>query len=530
MKSLHPLLASAGLSGPCLCNFARGLCFAIVPLVLATPGLAQDTWRWTGGAGTTAWADAGNWDVGTAPALASSALQHVIINSGDITTTGAGRDIGRNTVGSTQTVTGGTLTIAGYHRYGVRPTNFIGAVEGHGILSGGRVSSSGLFQVAHGSDSVATFALSGEAVLECSHFAIASSNGGSVGTLNQTGGTLRANGTSGSFVGHFGQGTYNLSGGLLVRSTAGLSFAPAVSGMGILNQTGGRIELNGTSATFAGITVGAVGSGIYSISNASMRAAYLTVGPGLSGVVNIGSHAEIELVDSLTVAANGVINFAFSEQGVTTVNVGGVGTFDANAKINVDGSSYAGPGGEFVLIEATSFSGMPVVALTGFREGSTFSWSAAEGRLAVTVPSSGGSTALRGVPIAWYLLQGISSFAAAGVGSWEELDEIDTTGHGMPNWQVYLAGTDPSDPMDRFQITHIIRGSDGTLELRWRGGLFGPTSPYALEWSEELGAQAWTPFATHPREEGLNRWTGQDPSAGASRSRGFFRVSAAESP
>jgi hypothetical protein len=344
---------------------------------------AQTTWTWTGTAGTSAWATAGNWDLGTAPSLASTTLHHVIINSGEVLTANV-RDIGRNHVGSTQTVTGGTLTITGTHRYGVRAT-YVGDVEGTGHQTGGTVISTGALFLGQGSDSSGTYNLSGaSSVLEASHFTVGS-GAGSVGVLNHSSGTFRADGPLGSFIGQNGAGTYNLSGGTLSRNSAqGIALATGATSTGLLNQTGGSISLlgGGGLAVSGGSTAGLA---TYSIANGSINAGFLIVGVGAGGTVNVGQNATMAFVGDLTLGNKAVLNFAFGPGGVSPMNFGGAGSVDPAAAINVDGSAYTLGAQTFTLISSTGFTGTPLVALTGFSQGATYDWDVQSGLFTVTV-------------------------------------------------------------------------------------------------------------------------------------------------
>jgi hypothetical protein len=325
------------------------------------------TWIWTGDAGTTAWSEADNWDQSTAPTLNGIGIvQHVEIGFGTIES--GAREVGRNTVGSSQTMSGGSLTITGSHRYGV-----LTGAEGSGTQSAGSIVSSGLFQLGVQNNTTATYTLSGTGSLEASHIAIASGGAGTVGTLNQSGGSLTANGSSGSFIGHVGTGTYNLSGGTFSRNSAGAVTVGTSSGAtGHLNQSGGAITLTGGSGLSVSPTNG--GTGTYSISNGSIDAGYLILGEGASGTLNIGPNALINFSGSFTLAGNGTVNFAFGETGVSTMSFGGEGIINPAAEIFIDGSVYLGGPQTFTLITATSFTDTPSISLVNFAQGASYDW------------------------------------------------------------------------------------------------------------------------------------------------------------
>jgi hypothetical protein len=492
--------------------------FLLILLLWSTTITAQTetTWTWTGEAETTEWANPENWDQSTAPTLqGANIIQHIVIDFGEIETTG-GREIGRNTRGATQTMSGGSLTINGTHRYGV-----LTGAEGSGVQTGGRIVSTSTFQLGFRDGAEAAYDLSGDASLEASHFAIASGGADTVATFNQSGGSLTANGTSGSFIGHLGQGTYNLSGGILSRNSAsGISIAPGGAANGLLNQTGGQISLAGGG----GLAVSPVngGVGVYSITNGRIEAASLTVGLGASGTVNVGPNAEMNFSDGFSLAANGTVAFEFDAAGVSRMTFGGAGIIDTAGSVVVDGSVYTGSPQTFILIDAGSFDATPMITLNGFGEGTTYTWDEASGEFWIDAVAQ--VTESRLVPIGWYELQGIFSYEDAGAESWEALDDMDTTGHGMPNWQVYLGGTDPGDPLASFAIVEIELDSEEMLTLRWRGGLFGSDTPYLLDYSESLDPSSWNQFASRARQSGINEWTGSNPLVGEYVTRVFFRI------
>jgi hypothetical protein len=74
-------------------------------------------------------------------------------------------------------------------------------------------------------------------------------------------------------------------------------------------------------------------------------------------------------------------------------------------------------------------------------------------------------------------------------------DNADPDGDGMPNWQEYLAGTDPTNALSRLQFLNpaFVSGTQN-INLSW------PTAPgrqYLLESSPALGGNNWTPVNTN---------------------------------
>jgi hypothetical protein len=129
-------------------------------------------------------------------------------------------------------------------------------------------------------------------------------------------------------------------------------------------------------------------------------------------------------------------------------------------------------------------------------------------------------TSVRGVPLSWYAAQGITP-QSEGVSTWEELDELDSTGQGATNWQVYAGGTDPLDPDARFEITGLSRDDAGRLTLAWRGGTNGAGGAYTIQHSENLTPPDWRFIGLQKRKGGLHEWTVSTPVTNAN---GFFKI------
>jgi hypothetical protein len=75
-------------------------------------------------------------------------------------------------------------------------------------------------------------------------------------------------------------------------------------------------------------------------------------------------------------------------------------------------------------------------------------------------------------------------------------DDVDADGDGAPNWQEYLAGTDPTNSNSVFEFNSAGISTNGVsgLALSW---LTAPGKTYILETIPALGGQSWTPINTN---------------------------------
>jgi len=91
-----------------------------------------------------------------------------------------------------------------------------------------------------------------------------------------------------------------------------------------------------------------------------------------------------------------------------------------------------------------------------------------------------GALAPDGLPIAWLLI----CFGTTNVNA-----NADADGDGMSNRQEYLAGTDPTNPNDKLQITAFSTLPGGTLAtLSWQST---PTRFYYLQKTLDLAQPVW---------------------------------------
>ena len=75
-------------------------------------------------------------------------------------------------------------------------------------------------------------------------------------------------------------------------------------------------------------------------------------------------------------------------------------------------------------------------------------------------------------------------------------DDVDADGDGVPNWQEYLAGTDPTNPLSVFQFGGAGLSTNGvnSVALSW---LTAPGKTYILETIPALGGGSWAAINTN---------------------------------
>jgi hypothetical protein len=75
-------------------------------------------------------------------------------------------------------------------------------------------------------------------------------------------------------------------------------------------------------------------------------------------------------------------------------------------------------------------------------------------------------------------------------------DDADPDGDGMPNWQEYLAGTNPTNALSALQFSGagFASGGAANINLSWQTA---PGRSYVLESSPAAGGNNWTPVNTN---------------------------------
>jgi VCBS repeat-containing protein len=75
-------------------------------------------------------------------------------------------------------------------------------------------------------------------------------------------------------------------------------------------------------------------------------------------------------------------------------------------------------------------------------------------------------------------------------------DLADPDGDGAPNWMEYLAGTDPTDPKSRLQLSGSATQAgkaQSQMTIHW---LTAPGKAYEVQWSSSLSGGSWSTLAT----------------------------------
>ena len=75
-------------------------------------------------------------------------------------------------------------------------------------------------------------------------------------------------------------------------------------------------------------------------------------------------------------------------------------------------------------------------------------------------------------------------------------DLADADGDRVPNWSEYLAGTDPTDPNSRLQLSGVVSPAvkaQSQMALQW---LTAPGKAYEVQWSANLAGSWWNALAT----------------------------------
>jgi hypothetical protein len=98
-------------------------------------------------------------------------------------------------------------------------------------------------------------------------------------------------------------------------------------------------------------------------------------------------------------------------------------------------------------------------------------------------------------------------------------DNVDADGDGAPNWQEYLAGTDPTNPHSVFQFGSAGISTNGVsgVALSW---LTAPGKTYVLESIPALGGTSWTAINTNSGD-GYTYQFNQNINKGNAQ---FFRI------
>ena len=131
-----------------------------------------------------------------------------------------------------------------------------------------------------------------------------------------------------------------------------------------------------------------------------------------------------------------------------------------------------------------------------------------------------------GVPREWFDQYGLTPGAGE---TWADVEQWILPGKQMRVWEEYIAGVDPLDSNETFQIVFSTLEEDGAVDLMWMGGIHGSEKPYAVQLSTNLMA-GWFNLAEQDRMPGVNQWTGGLSGVVAEEVSHFFRVLAEADP
>jgi len=170
---------------------------------------------------------------------------------------------------------------------------------------------------------------------------------GGIGIFNQSGGSLTANAPI--FIGMSGTGTYNLSGGSATLN-AGLTIASLAGSVGSVNQTGGTLTISGGSLSLGGAGTatydlnggalqvgganGIVGAGPLNFGGGTLQ----VIGSALTTNVDIGLTGANSAVDTngLSATFGGVMSGTggFTKSGLGALDLTGANTFSGGATLS----------------------------------------------------------------------------------------------------------------------------------------------------------------------------------------------------
>ena len=123
------------------------------------------------------------------------------------------------------------------------------------------------------------------------------------------------------------------------------------------------------------------------------------------------------------------------------------------------------------------------------------------------------------VPREWFSRFGI---APSNWQTWTAVESQDLNGNGMPVWQEYYAGINPTNAGSVFAITGFHLLPDNALSLEWLGGTNGVMTPYMIQCATNLSVSGgWQTIGSKTRQEGINSWSGNVFGAESVR---YFRI------
>lgn len=188
-------------------------------------------------------------------------------------------------------------------------------------------------------------------------------------------------------------------------------------------------------------------------------------------VVKDGTANDIEPNEGINVdiQVTGVSNASFS---ITEFSINGLSNTQRDYSItDMAGTTNGTQGAELASgVNFTAGSGVPVpVAMEkqALREGFDFAWNrvgtggAIMGLEGITLYIDP-RVAAHGTPLDW-----LDHFGMVTNGNYNAAELLDIDGDGMPAWQEYIAGTNPTDPASSLRIANAGMSIQGSTIIRW---------------------------------------------------------------
>jgi hypothetical protein len=190
--------------------------------------------------------------------------------------------------------------------------------------------------------------------------------------------------------------------------------------------------------------------------------------------------------------ADGSVNGGYPYLRTTGQNPQSGGPFTLVFQVGA-GGSLAGPTLQVVAPGATASAvrvlSEPGAVFTGWSDGSMAN-PRGDQNVSRDIQATARFQSAGGVDIDWYAGHGI----APGEGqTWSDLDSLDWIAKGMTLQQEFIAGTDPNDPLSRFDAEPPVVGPGGVVTLAW-SSVAGKT--YGIKWSPDL--EAWHELESAP--------------------------------
>ena len=176
-------------------------------------------------------------------------------------------------------------------------------------------------------------------------------------------------------------------------------------------------------------------------------------------------------------------------------------------EITVDGTKQTGSG-TFQWLQQTNIFGAGTHTIRWrFYKSATGTNVLSGGAYIDQVTWTPANTAM-GVPVEWYQRFGLAPDAGD---TWDDLDPLPSAA-GSPNWFQYVAGLNPTNPADQFQILTVQQAAGQPTRIEWWGGTNGPSTPYVIQTTTNIELGSWSSTGSSTRAQGLNVWTNAPPT------------------